>query len=183
MLLKLFAKTVFGISGWRGKPWPEGLTKCVLIEAPHTSMWDFFWGKMYFTARGLRMGVIIKKESFFWPIGGLLKTLGGIPVDRANASHIVDQMVDYLNSQEHLILTITPEGTRKKVTRWKHGFYHIAMKTNLPIAISYIDYKKKELGVFKVIKPSGNLEQEMKEIKSLYKGIAAKHPENFTWED
>lgn len=180
---RYIARFILRAAGWKKLPWPEGVKKCICIEAPHTSMWDFVWGKLFFVAEGLPVGVMIKKEMFFFPFGPVLKWLGSIPVDRSRASHMVDDMVKYINSKDTLIFIITPEGTRRKVTRWKQGFYHIAMKSGLPVAVSFLDYKTKTAGVIKMFQPTGNYEKDIKEIKACYKDVTAKYPENFTWED
>ncbi len=184
MLLQLLGKAIFKYSKWTAEPWPEGLKQCIVIEAPHTSMMDFFLGKLYFSSKGMRIYVLIKKEMFFFPAGSLLKILGAIPVDRNRASRLVLYLSEKLKEQKDLILVITPEATRKPVTRWKMGFFYIALKTGLPVAVSYIDYEKKKMGVIEVFKPTEDMdiETEMKRIKSLYKGVMAKYPKNFTCE-
>lgn len=184
MLLRIAGKLFFRLSEWKPEPWPDGLEQCVVIEAPHTSMLDFFLGKLYFSSKGMRIYVLIKKEMFFFPVGPILKALGAIPVDRKRASHLVEVLSKKLREQKDLILVITPEGTRNPVTRWKMGFFHIALRTGLPVAVSYIDYKKKRMGVMEVFKPTEDMkiDEEMKRIKSLYKGVTAKYPENFTCE-
>lgn len=183
MFWKLFAKVIFKLSGWKRTEWPSGFDKCVCIEVPHTSFWDFFWGKLYFVSYGLEIGLMMKKELFFFPVGPLLKAIGTIPVDRSKAVTVVDKMVDFINSKEKIVFVITPEGTRKKVYKWKAGFYNIATKANVPVVISFLDYKNKVAGVHAVFYPSGDYEKDLKEIKSYYKGANAKHPECFTLEN
>jgi 1-acyl-sn-glycerol-3-phosphate acyltransferase len=105
--------------------------------------------------------------------------MGGIPVDRGRSSKMVDQLVDLFNKSESLVIVITPEGTRKPVKHWKKGFYHIANQAQVPIALVYLDYAKKEGGVGKVIFPDGNIEAQFQEIMEFYKGRTGKHPEKF----
>ncbi|HBX51760.1 MAG: hypothetical protein A2275_00265 [Bacteroidetes bacterium RIFOXYA12_FULL_35_11] len=184
MLLKLLGRAVLKLTKWKTPVWPEGISKCICIEAPHTSMWDFFWGKAYFASIGMKTYFLIKKEAFYFPFDAALKALGGLPVDRKNTSFLVEKLTDMLKKKKEFSLVITPEGTRNATKRWKYGFFHIAQKTKLPLVVSYIDYKKKELGIFGVIhlKEDDKPEEVMAQIKKMYTGITAKYPENFTCE-
>ena len=105
--------------------------------------------------------------------------MGGIPVDRGRSSKMVDEVVEWFHRSDSLYIVITPEGTRKPVKHWKKGFYYIAHKAEVPIALGYLDYSKKEGGVGKVIFPNGNMEEQMAEIMAFYRGMKGKHPENF----
>ncbi len=116
---------------------------------------------------------------FVFPIGSLLKWFGGIPVDRKKTSKMVDYVAGLFNKYDSLFITITPEGTRKLNTHWKKGFYYIALRANVPIALGILDYKKKEGGIGKIFEPSGNFEDDFKMIQDFYRGRGARHPENF----
>jgi 1-acyl-sn-glycerol-3-phosphate acyltransferase len=159
---------------------PPGSKKAVIIAAPHTSMWDFVIGRLAYGEIGVKVKFLIKKEIFFFPLGPLLKWLGGIPVDRSKNTNLVHQVVEWYEKSDSLFVVITPEGTRKPTTRWKRGFYYIAERANLPIALAYMDYAKKEGGIGPVIQPSGDINADMEKIKRFYMGITAKHPERFT---
>jgi len=76
-------------------------------------------------------------------------------------------------------LAITPEGTRSLVHKWKMGFYHIAVRTNVPIQLAYIDYEKKELAIKKVFYPTGSEKADLEEIQEYYKNVSPKNPKNF----
>ena len=77
-------------------------------------------------------------------------------------------MADLFENNNELILVITPEGTRSKSDRWRTGFYHIAKKANVPIVLSYLDYKNRNGVVGKIIHPSDNMESDLKEIMKYY---------------
>lgn len=166
--------------GWTtfGGP-PEGVKKAVIITAPHTSNLDFFIGRMYAWTRKLPIKTLIKKEAFFWPFGGLLKKTGGIPIDRSKASNSVEMAAEVFNHYDTIYMAITPEGTRKLVKVWKKGFYFIAKKANVPIVLSYLDYKNKIVGIGPVLETSGNIEEDFKKIEDFYRGIQGRHPEKF----
>lgn len=137
------------------------------------------WGWLGFNSIGVDVRFLIKKESFFWPVGGILKKLGGIPVDRHKNNNMVEQISNLFNHHESLVITITPEGTRKKVEHWKKGFYYIALHAKVPIILGYLDYKEKKGGIGPIIWPSGNYQDDWKGIEEFYKGKHARHPEKF----
>lgn len=171
-LLKLFGwKVVSGV--------PEGINKAVVIMAPHTSNWDFVIGRLSFMSIRTKINLIIKKESFFFPLGVILKALGGIPVDRSQSQHVVKNVTEHFDKAEKFYLIITPEGTRKRVSRWKKGFYFIASNARVPIIMGYLDYKKKEGGLGPVLYPSGDFEKDFAQIEAFYRGKHARHPEKF----
>jgi 1-acyl-sn-glycerol-3-phosphate acyltransferase len=74
-LLKLF--------GWKiDDRVPTGVNKAVVVMGPHTSNWDFVIGKIAFAHYKVNAKFLIKKDLFFFPLGFLLKAMGGVPVDR-----------------------------------------------------------------------------------------------------
>lgn len=158
---------------------PEGISKAVVTMAPHTSNWDFVIGRLSFIFLRTKVHLMIKKESFFFPLGNILRALGGIPVDRSNSQNTVKNITDHFNKADTFFLIITPEGTRKLVTRWKKGFYFIALTAGVPILPGYLDYKKKIAGIGPVIYPSGDYEKDFAQLQDFYRGLHGKHPEKF----
>jgi len=158
---------------------PKGIKKCVLIVAPHTSNWDFVIGRLCFNVIGLPTKFLIKKESFFWPFGILLKKLGGIPVDRSRNNNVIKEVAHLFPNYDELIIIITPEGTRKLTKNWKKGFYYIAELAKVPIAVAFVDYGKKQAGISFMLEPSGDYDKDFEKISALYYDKKAKFPENF----
>jgi 1-acyl-sn-glycerol-3-phosphate acyltransferase len=143
-------------------------------------MWDFVIGRLAYSEIGVKARFLIKKEIFFFPVGPILKWMGGIPVDRSKNNRMVDQVVAWFDKSESLFIVITPEGTRKPTTKWRRGFYYIAEKANLPIALAYMDYAKKEGGIADfVVHPSGDMRSDMEKIKRFYMTVTPKHPDRF----
>ena len=180
--MQLFISKIFlKILGWKIKgAMPAGLTKAVVIAAPHTSNWDFVIGRAGFHVLGIKkINFLIKKEIFFFPVGPLIKSWGAIPVDRGKNNNTVSMVEKMYKENETLLLLITPEGTRKYIEHWKKGFYHVAMSAKVPVILSYVDYKNKEGGVGPVLYPTGNYEEDMKFIKDFYKTKTAKFPDQF----
>jgi 1-acyl-sn-glycerol-3-phosphate acyltransferase len=178
--LKKFAQFILKLFGWKVTgTFPHQYKKLVILEAPHTANIDYVVGMFCIYAIGVKVNVIIKKEAFFWPIGGLLKKLGGIPIDRTGTTNKVDAIASLFDKHETLNLGITPEGTRSLATTWRKGYYYIALKAKVPILLAYIDYKKKEGHFGPVFYPSGDYEKDFKKIEDFYRGVHAKHPEKF----
>lgn len=167
------------IAGWKVGPLGEYVDKCVICVAPHTSNWDFVIGKLFYNTIGRKACFLIKKEWFFFPFNLIFKSMGGIPIDRSRNTSVTDQMAEVFEKRKTFHLAITPEGTRKAADTWKKGFYYIALKANVPIMPAYIDYKKKEVGLFPLFYPTGNTDQDIETIRDYYQGVTAQHPGNF----
>lgn len=177
---KSFSRFILHLFGWNIESHisPEH-KKMVVMMAPHTSNWDFVIGWLGFNALGLRSRFLIKKEFFKPVIGGIIKAMGAIPVNRKSPTAVVQQVAELFNSHEEYIVTITPEGTRSLNRNWKRGFYHIARQAGVPIGIGYLDYKKKEGGILAVFFPTGDYEADFKHIEKYYYDKNAKFPEKF----
>ena len=178
--MKNFSKWLLKLFGWKIKgDVPGGYKKLMIVEAPHTSNWDYLIGMLLITSVGIKVNVVIKKELFFWPLGPLLKMIGGIPLDRSGNLSKVEALAQLFEKKERLNLAITPEGTRSLSTKWKKGYYFIALKAKVPIFLTAIDYEKKTGILGPVFYPTGDYEKDFKTIEAFYTGIRAKFPENF----
>lgn len=153
--------------------------KLVLIAAPHTSNWDFVIGIAAKLAVGLSASWLGKHTIFKRPFGPFFRWMGGIPVDRSSQHGVVEQIVDFFQNSEKLVLGLSPEGTRKRIEPWKTGFYYIALAAKVPIFPVAFDYGKRAVSLGPVIQPSGDLEKDMQAIRSFYSAAMAKFPQNF----
>lgn len=182
--MRWFCGFLLKLMGWKLSPYnPKEAERCVMMFAPHTSAWDFVIGKLAFIRLGLVSGFLIKKEAFWFPMGLLLKALGAIPVDRANARNITSLSASLFETHPRLSLMIAPEGTRKRNDNWKRGFYVVAQKADVPIGLGYMDWITKTCGIGKIIIPSGNYEKDLAEIQTFYKGMQGKNKGCFNLED
>lgn len=177
----LFLFTLFyRLKGWKtGTPLPPEITHCIVIAAPHTSNWDFVYGIVSINIFKLKINYLAKKELFVWPIKNIFLKSGGIPVERKGNHHLVDSMVELFKSKDRVILAIPPEGTRKRVAKWKSGFYHIALAANVPVVLGYIDYKTRTAGFGPVLKMTGDKKSDWEKIRAFYATIQAKNPQDF----
>ena len=178
--MKRISKFIFNqILGWRVRGEFPALSKCVIAVAPHTSNWDFLIAKLAYSSIGRTANFLIKAEWFVFPFNLFFKRVGGIPVAREKNSSLTDTLASEFNRRDQMQLAITPEGTRKPVKEWKKGFYYIAYKAGVPILLVGLDYSTKEVLSLGLLHPSGDYEKDIEEIKSRYKGIQGKKPENF----
>ncbi len=166
--------------GWRTAVTVEHPKKYIICLAPHTSNWDFILGLLYSRSIGMQSNFLMKKEWFFWPLGPIFRSLGGIPVYRQKHTSMTESMAETAKQAKVFHLCITPEGTRSKNPDWKKGFYFIALKAGIPILLYGLDYERKLIQCTKTVIPSGDLEADMREIKLYFKGFKGKKPENFT---
>ena len=176
---KLLSNIVFKLIGWKVVGGLPEVEKCLVISAPHTSNWDFFIGRCFAYITDIKPKYLIKSELYFWPLSVLIKWNGGIPVYRKTGKNTVDQVVERIKKADKIILGIAPEGTRKRVEKWKTGFYYIAQKSNIPIVLMYMDYQKKEIGYFDMLIPSGDLQKDLAIIQDYYKDVVGYRPEQY----
>lgn len=174
----LLGKAWMGYKGWsfNGELPPQG--KFMLICAPHTSNWDLIYLLAIMFMLRIKVSWMGKHTLFKKPFGGIMRWLGGIPIDRRSPHGAVDQIVEHFARQDDLIIAIAPEGTRKKTDNWKSGFYHIAHKAQIPILLGFVDYANKKAGTGPSFIPSGDVVQDMDVIRDFYKDIRGDIPEN-----
>ncbi len=179
---KLIGRLLFFLAGWKLKVTDEvkAVRKCVLIAAPHTSNWDFYYAIGAFWMIGVPMKFLIKDNWTRPWYGFVIRKLGGIGVNRQQRNNLTQHAAQLLKDSERLFLLNCPEGTRSFVPRWRTGFYYIAIQADVPIVLGYVDYKKKEGGIVKVIQHQGKTREEvMLEIQEFYKDKTGRHPENY----
>ncbi len=168
------------VSGWKSH-FPEEYRKdkMVLIAAPHTSNWDLFYAMAVFWKLGISVKYFIKDAYTKGLHGYLFKSMGAIGVDRKRTGNLVHHAAALLEKNREMVIMVPAEGTRKRVDKWKTGFYHIALKAKVPVGLGYLDYGKKEAGVGKLVYLTGDFEQDMAEIEAFYRDITAKYPEQY----
>ena len=178
MKKQLYTFIFFRLLGWKLIGTIDAnVKKCVIAVIPHTCNFDFFLGLFSRGIIGLEMNFVGKKELFKFPFGWYFRSVGGTPLDRSGGKNNVDATVEVFNNREVFRLALSPEGTRKKVTELRTGFYYIALKANVPIIPVAFDYSKKEVRIGQPIYVSGNYEEDMKMILPHYKDAVGKIPE------
>ncbi|MFF2494762.1 1-acyl-sn-glycerol-3-phosphate acyltransferase [Agromyces sp. NPDC058064] len=177
MLRRLVSGVYWALSRWTlaGEPAPK--RPSVLVGAPHTSNWDF----VLMLAIAWRLGIDVRwlgKKSLFtgWR-GPIMRGLGGIPVDRADPSRVVGEVVERIRAGEVFGLVVTPDGTRGAHEYWKSGFYRIARETGMPVTLGYVDRTTMTTGLGPTIELTGDVAADMYVIRAFYADKAGVRPE------
>ena len=145
--------------------------------APHTSNWDFLVGLMGRSILKLRdVKYLGKSQLFRPPFGWLFRILGGYPVERSNSHDMVKQVVALFDNHAEFILAIAPEGTRKKVSKLRTGFYFIAKGAGVPIVPCGFDYQRKVIVIAQPFYPSDNVDADLAALHDFFRGIKGKNP-------
>ncbi|WP_395046831.1 1-acyl-sn-glycerol-3-phosphate acyltransferase, partial [Flavobacterium sp.] len=162
MKKRIYKLIFFKLMGWKinGTISPE-IKKCIMIVVPHTSAHDFYLGILTRGITDLEMNFVAKKELFKFPFGAYFRWMGGEPLDRTGGLNKVDAIANIFTKRKIFLLAIAPEGTRKKVTEWKTGFYYIAMKANVPIIPVVFNFGEKEVKLCEPFYPTGNIEADL----------------------
>jgi 1-acyl-sn-glycerol-3-phosphate acyltransferase len=173
---------------WLGKAWlaffgwevvggAPPVRKAVVIAYPHTTNWDLPFMLAVAYAIDCDVHWLGKKSLFRSPYGGFMRWVGGISVDRSRHTRLVDAVVESIAPQEELMVVIPPEGTRSQAGRWKSGFYWVAVQSELPIILGFLDYTRKRGGLGEVLHPTGDLDADFEKIRAFYHGIEGKYPD------
>lgn len=163
---------------WRWKfegSFKKPLNKFIIIVVPHTSWLDFPLGLLIKWSQDLDTNYIGKDSLFKPPFGFIFKWLGGTPVDRTKNANLVDAIVDEFNKREKFSLALSPEGTRKKVEKWKTGFYYIAKGANIPIIMLSLDYENRILKVAEPYYLTDDMEDDYKHFEQFFKDTKGYH--------
>ena len=180
-LLRKFSVFFLKAKGWKIEgTLPDGASKCVFIAALHTSNWDLPYTLMVAFALQVNIYWMGKQSIFTFPFGGLMRWLGGIPVNRSSSTNLVAASAQALrNADGPVQLVIPPVGTRSKTPYWKTGFYYIALEANVPILMAYMDYHKKISGIGPMLHPTGDIEKDMAIVKAFYAPFKGKNAAQF----
>lgn len=170
-------RSALGLMGWRIEGALPRIDKFVAIGAHHTSNWDFvIFIALKFVLR-LNARWFGKHSIFRWPFGGLLRSWGGIPIQRHLSLNMVDQAIQGFRDNREFILVLSPEGTRKKVQRWKMGFYHIALGAGVPIVPAALDFANRRVVIGAPFQPSGDSEADIRALLDFFRPYVPKKPE------
>ncbi|MCQ2178095.1 MAG: 1-acyl-sn-glycerol-3-phosphate acyltransferase [Bacteroidales bacterium] len=177
-----FCRFVLEKTGWTLVGEKATEKDCIYLEAPHTSIWDFLIGYLYYRALGGHLRVMIKKEAFFFPANLLLKAMGGFPIDRSNPQKTLLSIVHEMQgSDKPFHLSICPEGTRKGVRKWKTGYHFIASQTGIPVYVTYVDWGHKRVGIHGRFELQGSAREDTDRLQQLYESLnlIGKHNGNY----
>lgn len=174
---RLVGRAWLAAFGWRIEGGAPAARKAVVIAAPHTSNWDLPFSIAVSFALDLDMSWIGKHTLFRVPFGSIMRALGGVAVDRRARHNAVTGIAALIDEAEELLLIIPPEGTRGRATRWKTGFYYIAVEAKVPIVLGFLDYERKCGGLGELFWPTGDIRADFERIRVFYEDIKGKYPE------
>lgn len=176
-----FALFLLWIFGWKLKgEFPRDIKKSIIAFAPHTSYFDGFIGKIFFWALGVPHKLLMKAAYFNCITRPFLNFFGFMPIGGVPGHNAITETAAMIKGAETLNVLICPEGTLAPRKTWNPGYLLMAMKAKVPIVLGYLDYEKKEGGIFEVIDANlvGRKYVESR-IRELYKKSMAKYPEKF----
>lgn len=168
----------FKILGWKLVGEFPKVDKCIVIVVPHTSWVDFFLGLLVRRVVNEEVNYIAKKSLFKPPFGWYFRWMGGAPIDRSKNMDTVGAIANIFERRKQFRLALSPEGTRKKVSEWKTGFYYIAKAAGVPIVMVAFDFGGKQVKISDPHFPTGDKEVDFNTYKSFFQGVLGKVPEN-----
>lgn len=176
LAMQWLGRLILKLTGWKVEGFKPSITQSVIIAAPHTSNWDFFY--LLAAAASLKVKIHwLGKASLFWgPLGPIMRALGGIPVDRSKPNQLVAQLAIRFKESASLHLVIPPSGTRGFTDHWRSGFYHVARGAKVPVIFGFLDYPKKIAGISPPHTMTGNIRLDMDGIRNFYRGIVGRYP-------
>ena len=177
-LIRAIARGLLRLGGWTAVGGHVDVPKAVIIAYPHTSNWDGLWALTYKVAVGLDLRFFGKHSLFWFPLGTLLRALGGIPLDRSTPGSAVDRAVEAFAENDSFYFALAPEGTRRLRPHWKTGFYRIAERASVPVVLAFMDYKHRRIGLGPTFELTGDQEADMAMIAEFYADVGGHHPEN-----
>ena len=166
-------------AGWRFAGAVPNLPKAVFIVAPHTSNWDFAVGVAAMFALGLRVTFLGKGSLFRWPLGIVMRWLGGFPVDRAASHNVVDQTIGLIRRADRITLGLSPEGTRRKLPAWRTGFHYVARGAGIPIVPVALDYGTRTIRFFEPRAAGATADADLESLGRLFDAGMARHPAQY----
>lgn len=176
-MLQRFARFLLWISGWEAIGECPEEAKAVLIAAPHTSNWDGFWALTYKVAVGLDVHFFAKHSLFWFPLGTVLRALGGIPLNRSRAESSVAQAVTMFKAEDQFYFALAPEGTRALKPAWKTGFHRIASAAEVPVYFGVLDYGQRRIGIAGRYELTGDMDADLDRCAEFYRDIEGRWPE------
>lgn len=175
--ISFLSKKIVRMLGWRlVGTYPNHLSHVVIIVAPHTSNWDFVIGVLIRSAYQLRLNFIGKASLFRFPLGGIMRGLGGIPVERRHSTNFVEATAKILLARPRAHIALSPEGTRSQVEKFRTGFYFLAQRMDCPIQLVSFDWEKKEIRFGELFQLSGDPKADLNYIWAYFKGVKGYNP-------
>lgn len=178
-MLSAISGILFRAWGWKIiGTYPRHEPKKIVAVAPHTSNWDFLVGILFRSWKKHDIKFVAKKSIFKPPFGRVFMALGGLPVDRKKSGNFVKGVVQLYKDHESLDICITPEGTRRRVAKFKSGYYFIAKQAGIPILPIAFDFERKHFRIGELYYPTSDTQKDLEAIEGYFRGVIGRNPEN-----
>ena len=178
-LTRWFGRTFYRAIGWKLEGKIIDAERVMVVAAPHTSNWDFVFGILVILGINARVRWLGKHTIFKFGVTWFFRWLGGIPVNREQPDEVMGYVDAAVEKDNGLVLVMAPEGTRKKVTKWKTGFLRIAKKNKCVIQLGALDFANRRIVLGDVFEPTGDNEADIAAIIEYYSQFAGRHPDQF----
>lgn len=167
--------------GWESIGGPMKEPKAIVLGVPHTSLMDFVVSYLFYTQYGKVAHIMVRQEFFRWPLGGILRACGAVPVNTKSATGTVKSLIELMESVPEFHLALAPEGTRKLVKRWKTGYHFIARETGATVYLGYYDWGRKKISVGEPFPLTDDVSADMQRMYDHYRplGIQGYHKDKF----
>jgi 1-acyl-sn-glycerol-3-phosphate acyltransferase len=165
-LTRQIGRAIFRISGWRVEGEFPNRGKAIVALVPHSSNIDFLLTIAFLWATGMKASFLIKHTVFWYPLGNIIRALGGIPVDRSQQNGLITDVTRQFQEKSKLILGITPSGTRRPVNEWKDGFARIAAAAKVPVVPAVLNYRTKTVRLAPLIEGVTEIQQIMNRVRA-----------------
>ena len=164
-LTRRIGRAIFGVMGWRIEGEFPNRDKAIVALVPHSSNIDFFLTIAFIWGTGMRASFLIKHTVFWYPLGNIIRALGGIPVDRTQQNGLIRDVTQQFREKSKWVLGITPSGTRKPVKEWKDGIARIAAAAQVPIVPAVMNYRTRTVHFAPLIEGVTEVRQIMERIR------------------
>ncbi|WP_246050271.1 1-acyl-sn-glycerol-3-phosphate acyltransferase [Neolewinella litorea] len=155
--------------------WPK---KCVVPTGPHTSNRDFPYGLYSRAVVGKYIQFVAKSDLFKGPMGAAMQWMGGVPVVREKRTNFTQAVAKIFRERDEFYLCIAMEGTRKKVDRFKTGFYWIAKEAGVPLVFAKFDFGNRVIEFSEPFYPTDDVRADFDFIYRYFDGVQGLVPEN-----
>ena len=172
---RAFGRAALRALGWQVTGEIPDLPKFVVAVAPHTSNWDFVVGVAAMLALDLKITFIGKHTLFRWPLGGIMRWLGGVPVDRSASHGVVGDTVDAIEGAARSVVAIAPQGTRTRGARFKSGFLHIAKGARVPVVLATLDYGARCVRFGPMFEPGDDADADLRRVVEFFANVKGKN--------
>jgi 1-acyl-sn-glycerol-3-phosphate acyltransferase len=176
-VLRIVSGAALRLRGWRVEGQRPDAPRFVVVAAPHTSAWDVPLMLAAALQVGIRLHWLGASYYFKRPVAGLLRWLGGVPIERGRTASRVQTTAELMAAYDRIGVAISPEGSRKLVPHWKTGFYHLAVAAEVPLVLTSLDHRHKRATIGPVLMPTGDIEADLVDVRAFYEGVEGRYPD------